>query len=134
MLLYLDKVFWYSIVWNPKSVKGGIFKLKFDILLFLDFKCWFTSPSDSPPLLTSLLHCIAYCIVLHINTTVAEFCESKFTKSRDREWDFSRKFLRVENESSRWKIESWEWEWEFWGGNEIEIENETPNFQEWGSD
>ena len=46
-----------------------------------------------------------------------DFCESKFTESRDREWDFSRKFLRVENEneSSRGKIESWEWEWEFWG-------------------
>ena len=29
--------------------------------------------------------------------------------------------LRVENESSE-------------GKNEIEIENETPNFQEWGSD
>ena len=47
---------------------------------------------------------------------VSDFCESKFTESRDREWDFSRKFLRVENEneSSQGKIESWEWEWEFW--------------------
>ena len=46
-----------------------------------------------------------------------DFCESKFTESRDREWDLSRKFLRVknENESSGLKIESWEWEWEFWG-------------------
>ena len=28
-----------------------------------------------------------------------DFCESKFTESRDRELDFSRKFLRVENEN-----------------------------------
>ena len=63
-----------------------------------------------------------------------DFCESKYTESQDREWDFSRKFLRVENEneSSRAKIESWEWEWEFWGENEIEIEYETSTFQEWG--
>ena len=49
-----------------------------------------------------------------------DFCESKFTESWDREWDFWREFLRVENEneSSRGKIESREWEWEFCGENE----------------
>ena len=50
-------------------------------------------------------------------TSKTDFCESNFTENRDQEWDFSRKFLRVENEneSSQGKIESWEWEWEFWG-------------------
>ena len=52
---------------------------------------------------------------------IADFCESTFTESRDREWDFSKKFLRAENEneSSRGKIESWEWEWDFWGKREL---------------
>ena len=69
---------------------------------------------------------------------VSDFCESKFTESRDREWDFSWKFLRFENEneSYRGKIESreWEWEfrgniesqeWEFWGKNRVEFWYET---------
>ena len=55
-----------------------------------------------------------------------DFCESIFTESRDREWDFSRKFLRVENESSGRKIESRKWE--FWGKMRVEIENETLDF------
>ena len=56
-----------------------------------------------------------------------DFCESMFTESRDREWDFSGKFLRVENEneSSGGKIESREWEWEFWGKNRVDIWYET---------
>ena len=48
---------------------------------------------------------------------LADFCESKFAESRDREWDLSWKVLRVENENeSSWaKSESREWEWEIWG-------------------
>ena len=48
---------------------------------------------------------------------ITDFCESTFTESRDREWDFSRKFLRVENEN------------ESSGGKlRVEIENETLEF------
>ena len=50
---------------------------------------------------------------------ISDFCERTFTESRDREWDFSKKFLRAENESSRGKMESWEWKWEFWGKREL---------------
>ena len=50
---------------------------------------------------------------------MTDFCESTFTESRDQEWDFSKKFLRDENESSRGKIDSQEREWEFWGKREL---------------
>ena len=39
---------------------------------------------------------------------LADFCESKFTESRDREWDLSRIFLRVENENESSKGIFWE--------------------------
>ena len=61
----------------------------------------------------------------------SDFCESKFTESWDREWDFSRKFLRVENENETSQGN-------FWGLRmrmrvlmiklRVEIENETLNF------
>ena len=61
--------------------------------------------------------------------TGADFCESRFTESGDWELDFSKKFLRVEdenesfggklkveneNEFSEGKNESWDWEWDSW--------------------
>ena len=62
-----------------------------------------------------------------------DFCESKHTESRDREWDFSGKFLRVENENESvgGKIEIWEWE--FAGKKNIEIEHETLKFSRMSS-
>ena len=37
-----------------------------------------------------------------------DFCESNFSENRDREWDFSGKFLRVENENEIFQANFWE--------------------------
>ena len=65
---------------------------------------------------------------LELSKSFKDFCESTFAESRDREWDFSKKFVRAENEneSSRGKMrvenenesseekESWELVWDSW--------------------
>ena len=62
--------------------------------------------------------------------SLVDFCESTFTESWDREWDLSRKFLRVENEneSSKGFFESREWEWEC-SRNFLRVENENESSQ-----
>ena len=69
-----------------------------------------------------------------IKVQLPDFCETMFAERRDQGWDFSKKFLRAENEneSSRGKIESWEWE--FWGKRELRISMTLLNIQKCRSD